>query len=159
MAKSPLQVELGKRDPFESIEQEVALNLSRTSDRIHLRFVRLFRDQGLTATQYNILRILRGEGKPLPSLEIAARTVTEVPGMTGLIDRLEQAGFVTRIRCLEDRRVIRIAISEAGTAMLEKLDAPVIELHRELLQHMSPEELTMLNVLLVKARRFGEASK
>ena len=71
----------------------------RTSDQLQIRFARLFREYGLTPSQYNILRILRGEGKPLPILEIASRTITVVPGITGLIDRLEQAGFVNRLRC------------------------------------------------------------
>ena len=53
---------------------------------------------GLTPSQYNILRILRGEGKPLPIREIASRIIAVVPGITGLIDRLERAGFVNRLR-------------------------------------------------------------
>ena len=77
----------------------------RTSDQLQIRFTRLFRQYGLTPSQYNILRILRGDGRPLPILEIANRTVTVVPGITGLIDRLEQAQFVRR------RVAIRIAAS------------------------------------------------
>ena len=89
-----LQHELKKKRPFESLQEEAALNIVRTSDQLQIRFARLLREYGLTSpTQYNILRILRGEGKPLPILEIASRTVTVVPGITGLIDRLERAGF------------------------------------------------------------------
>src|ERR1700756_5913542 len=104
MTTPKLQHELKKR-PFESLEEEAALNLVRTSDQSQIRFARLLRGYGLSSpTQYNILRILRGEGKPLPILEIASRTVTVVPGITGLIDRLERAGFVHRLRCEKDRR-------------------------------------------------------
>ena len=72
------------------------MNIVRTSDQLQIRFARLLREYGLTSpTQYNILRILRGEGKPLPILEIASRTITVVPGITGLIDRLEQADSST----------------------------------------------------------------
>src|SRR5258708_28388466 len=99
-----LQQELKKKRPFESPEQEAALNIVRTNDQLQIRFARLFREHGLTPSQYNILRILRGEGKPLPILEIADRTITVVPGITGLIDRLEEAGFVERRRCEKDRR-------------------------------------------------------
>src|SRR5438876_12278768 len=106
-----LQHELKKKRPFESLEQELALNLQRTSDQIMIRFERLFRQYGLTPSQYNILRILRGEGKPLPVLEIAARTVTVVPGITGLIDRLEKVGLVVRERCTDDRRVVYVSIT------------------------------------------------
>src|ERR1700726_3210109 len=104
MTTPKLQHELKKKRPFESPEQEAALSVLRTSDQLQIRFARLFREHGLTPSQYNILRILRGEGKPLPILEIASRTITIVPGITGLIDRLEKVGLVKRERCSEDRR-------------------------------------------------------
>ena len=86
-------------------------NLFRTSDRMQHRFARLFREYGLTPSQYNILRILRSEGKAMPCLEIAQRTITVVPGITGLIDRLEQSGLVTRQHSEEDRRVVNVSIT------------------------------------------------
>src|SRR5919108_4094959 len=118
MATAKLQHELKKKRPFESPEEEAALNIVRTSDQLQIRFARLLREHGLTPSQYNVLRILRGEGKPLPILEIASRTITVVPGITGLIDRLEQAGFVNRVRCAKDRRVIYVALSDRGTTTL-----------------------------------------
>ena len=78
-----LQREIKKRHPFESPEQEAMLNLVRTNDRFQFRFARLFREYGLTPSQYNVLRILRGEGKPLPCLEIADRMIAAVPAITG----------------------------------------------------------------------------
>src|SRR5437899_2948996 len=111
-----LQHEVKKRNPFEAAEQEAALNIARTADRLALRFERFFREFGLpSASQYNVLRILRGAGEPLPVLEIASRTVTAVPGITGLIDRMEGKGLVRRERCAEDRRVIYVAITAAGS--------------------------------------------
>src|SRR6266576_816815 len=121
MATAKLQHELKKKRPFESAEQEAALSIVRTSDQLQLRFARLLRDHGLTGSQYNVLRILRGEGKPLPILEIASRTITVVPGITGLIDRLEQAGFVERVRCETDRRVIYVALTDHGSQILARL--------------------------------------
>src|ERR1700692_2438086 len=112
MTNPKLQQELKKKRPFESPEQEAALNVLRTNDQLQIRFARLFREYGLTPSQYNVLRILRGEGKPLPILEIADRTVTVVPGITGLIDRLEQAGFVNRLRLGEVRRVHYVALEQ-----------------------------------------------
>ena len=70
---SKLQRELKKRGPFASLPQEVILNIARTNDQLLIRVDRLFREYGLTGSQYNVLRILRGEGKPLPILEIAGR--------------------------------------------------------------------------------------
>src|SRR6478672_8960269 len=104
-----LQEELKKRDPFDSVEQEALLNLFRTADQFSHRFLQLFAEHGLTGSQYNVLRILRGEGKPLPCLEIAERTITVVPGITGLLDRLSDAdpALVVRQRDEADRRVVK----------------------------------------------------
>ena len=132
MSSSKLRGEIGKRRPFGTLEEEAMLNLFRTSDQLQIRFTRLFREYGLTSSQYNVLRILRGEGKPLPILEVAGRTVTVVPGITGLVDRLEQAGWVRRERCPDDRRVIFVAITEAALELLARLDGPVRELQKRL---------------------------
>src|SRR5215471_16782282 len=141
MTTPKLQQELKKKRPFESSEQEAALSVLRTNDQLMICFARLFRKHGLTPSQYNILRILRGEAKPLPILEIASRTITVVPGITGLIDRLEQAGFVNRLRCEKDRRVIYVGLTDQGTRALAALDEPLLALHRKLLGHLSASEL------------------
>src|SRR3954451_20963256 len=131
MTTPKLQHELKKKQPFESPEQEAALSILRTSDQLQIRFARLLREHGLTPSQYNVLRILRGEGKPLPILEIASRTIAVVPGITGLIDRLEQAGFVNRLRCEKDRRMIFVALTDQGMTTLADLDEPLLALHRK----------------------------
>lgn len=152
MTTSKLQHELKKKRPFESPEQEAALSVVRTSDQLQIRFARLLREYGLTPSQYNVLRILRGEGQPLPILEIASRTITVVPGITGLIDRLEQAGFVKRARCEKDRRVIYVALADHGAKALAALDEPLAGLHHQLLGHLSQAELKELIRLLEKVR-------
>src|SRR5215471_16679695 len=150
MTTPKLQHELKKKRPFETPEQEAALAVLRTGDRLQIQFARLLREHGLTPSQYNVLRILRGEGKPLPVLEIAARTITVVPGITGLIDRLEQAGFVNRLRCEKDRRVIHVALTDRGIETLAALDEPLLALHRKLLGHLSQTEMKELIRLLEK---------
>ena len=152
MTTNKLQNELKKKRPFESLEQEAALNLLRTNDQLQNRFLRLFREYGVTPSQYNILRILRGEGKRMPSLEIGDRMIQVVPAMTGLIDRLGKQNLVRRDRCLEDRRVIFIVLTEQGEQLLAKLDKPVAELHQSLLGHLTKGELAELSRLLEKAR-------
>src|SRR5580700_1985495 len=144
MTTPKLQHELKKRRPFASPLEEAVLSLVRTNDQLQIRFARLLRQHGLTSSQYNILRILRGEGKPLPILEIASRTITIVPGITGLIDRLEQAGFVNRLRCEKDRRVIYVALTDHGLTILAALDEPLNALHGKLLSHLSQAELKEL---------------
>jgi DNA-binding MarR family transcriptional regulator len=153
MAAKLLQRELKKRHPFDSLEQEAVLNIVRTSDRFQNRFLRLFRQHGLTPSQYNVLRILRGEGKPLPCLEIADRMIQVVPAITGLIDRLEQQGLVERERCTEDRRVVYVTLTDKACKVLSGLDDPVMKLHRRLIGHLTAAELAELSRLLEKARQ------
>ena len=152
MTGTKLQQELKKKRPFASPEQEATLNLWRTHDRVQLRFIRLLREFGLTPSQYNVLRILRGEGSPLPILEIAERTITVVPGITGLIDRLEQADFVKRVRCPEDRRVIFVALSDKGAKTTAALDEPILALHKSVMRQLAPTEVKELSRLLEKVR-------
>ncbi len=152
MSKNLLQNELKKKRPFDSMEQEALLNILRTNDQFQNRLGRLFREFYLTASQYNVLRILRGEGKPMPCQEIGERMVQVVPAMTGLLDRLEAQGHIRRERCTEDRRVVYIELTDSAKDLLRQLDAPVNELHHQLLGHLKPTELNQLSRLLEKAR-------
>lgn len=152
MASGQLQRELKKRRPFDSPEVEAVLNVLRTSDQFQNRLGRLFREFALTASQYNVLRILRGEGKPLPCLEIGDRMIQVVPAMTGLVDRLEKQELVSRQRCTEDRRVVYVEITNKALKLLEEIDQPLAELHQQLLGHLTRAELKELSRLLEKAR-------
>lgn len=152
MKESLLQRELKKQKPFDSLEQEASLNILRTNDLLQNRLGRFFREYGLTSSQYNVLRIVRGEGKPMPSLEIAERMIQVVPAMTGLIDRLEKQGFVERRRCEDDRRVVYIEITQKAKKLLEQMDEPLVALHEELMRHMTRAELRELSRLLEKSR-------
>ncbi|MCG8649225.1 MAG: MarR family transcriptional regulator [Pirellulales bacterium] len=149
---SPLQRELKKKRPFSTAEEEAHLNLLRTGDRLQNRFGRLFRTFGLTPSQYNVLRILRGEGKPMPSLEIADRMVQVVPAITGLIDRLEKQSLVQRKRCPDDRRIVHVQLTAKAKSLLARIDQPLADLQHQLLGHMNKRELTELPRLLEKAR-------
>jgi DNA-binding MarR family transcriptional regulator len=155
---SSLQHEIKKKTPFDLPEQEAMLNILRTSDQLQIRFTRLFRRFGLTPQQYNVLRILRGEGRPLPILEIASRMITVVPGITGLVDRLEAASLVERKRCDSDRRVTYVAISQRASEILAEIDAPLDQLHKATLGHLTPDELHTLSRLLEKARQSEDPS-
>ncbi|MCA9010632.1 MAG: MarR family transcriptional regulator [Planctomycetaceae bacterium] len=152
MSQSRLQNELKKQRPFDLPEQEAILNILRTNDQFQNRFGRLFREYDLTPSQYNVLRILRGEGKPMPCLEIGDRMIQVVPAMTGLVDRLEKLELVKRERCTQDRRVIYIELTAKARQLLDRMDAPVTELHRQLIGHLTQTELKQLSRLLEKAR-------
>ena len=147
-----LQQELKKKKPFDALEEEAILNLFRTHDQLQIHFTRLFREYGLTSSQYNVLRILRGEGQPTKCMDIAERTITVVPGITGLIDRLEQAALVRRDRSADDRREVFVSITSKALDVLARLDGPLLALHRRLLGHLTPPELHELTRMLEKAR-------
>lgn len=148
-----LASELRKKRPFDVPEQEAFLNLRRTVDLLGAPFEQLFRAHGISDSQYNVLRILRGAGgEGLPCSEIAARMVSRDPDITRLVDRLEKAGLVERVRVAHDRRVILVRVTAAGLKLLSELDRPVMELHRRQLGHLTRAELAELNGLLVKAR-------
>ncbi|QDU40301.1 Multiple antibiotic resistance protein MarR [Maioricimonas rarisocia] len=152
MSANSLQVEVKKKNPYDSPEREAVVSVLLTADRLQNCFSRLFREFGLTCSQYNVLRILRGEGAPLPSLEIASRLIQQVPAITGLIDRLESAGLVCRERCSEDRRVVFVDITSDGLALLSRIDEPLLQLHRDVTKHLSLNELSRLTRLLEKVR-------
>lgn len=152
MTTNELMRDLKKRRPFESEEQEVVISLLRTNELFQHRFGQHLRGYGLTHPQYNILRILRGEGRELPSLEIAERMISVVPAITSLLDKLEKRGFVRRERCESDRRVWHVHLTPSGAELLEELDEPNLALHASLVGHLDPAERTQLLALLEKAR-------
>lgn len=156
MPAPSLQSRLKKKGPFASAEQEVLLGVMHLSDLVENRVGRLLRNHGLTNSQYNVLRILRGEGKPLPSLEIAGRMIQVVPAITGLINRLEKQGLVERQPCEQDRRVVRVAITKPGLAVLRRIDKPLDALEKSLLAGVSAAKLAQLAGLLDRARRSVE---
>ena len=128
------------------------LNLLRTGDRFQTQLVRLLRAFGVTPSQYHVLLILHGEGRPLPCLEVAGRMTSAVPAITALIDRLEKAKLIVRERSAEDRRVVYVTITDKAPELLAKVDRPLLDLHRRLLGHLTPAELKDLSRLLAKAR-------
>ena len=108
---------------------------------------------GITNTQYNVLRILRGAGKHgLCRHEIRDRMLTPVPDVTRLLDRLSDAGLASRERDAVDRRLVTTRITDEGLALLARLDGPAKALHQRLLGHMTDESLARLSRLLSEAR-------
>lgn len=154
---SKLQAEIKKQHPFESPAQEAYLNLLRTGSVLSAEFDRRFKEAGISAPKYNVLRILRGVGdNGLPSLDIAPRMITRVPDVTRIVDRLIAQGYVQRHQVREDRRVKMVRITPKGQELLARLDGPITALHHKQLSHLSSEELTELSRLLEKARSSGD---
>ena len=152
MAKR-LAEEIKQTRPFRSLEEQVALGLARTTDAMSRGIEALLKGSGLTPTQYNVLRILRGAGAAgLSCGEVGARMITRDPDLTRLLDRLLARELVTRERDTKDRRVVTTRITKAGLALLAKLDGPVDAHHRQALGHLGEERLRALAQLLDEAR-------
>ena len=148
-----LQKQLKKVHPFEVPQEEVNLNIQRTYGVIMGPVGKLLKEHKLSSPLYNILRILRGVGKDgLPCSQIGERMVTREPDVTRLVDRLVKAGWVRRDRSDEDRRVVSVTLTTSGKKFVDKLDEPMMNLHRETLGHLTKAETKELNRLLVKAR-------
>jgi DNA-binding MarR family transcriptional regulator len=150
---SDLRTEIKQRKPFSSLEQEALLNIERTAAVLGHAFAEALRPYGITDTQYNVLRILRGAGKEgLCRNEVRDRMIAQVPDVTRLLDRLEHAGFVERERSTADRRQVATRITAQGLALLEELDGPVLATHKRHLGHLSEQQLATLVELLTLAR-------
>jgi DNA-binding MarR family transcriptional regulator len=143
-----------RKGGFDSLEQEVFLNLWRTYDRLRALEEELFGRYDLTPQQYNALRLLRAAHPgSLPTLALASRLVSRAPDITRLVDHLERRGLVRRDRPAEDRRVVQLAITEAGLALLDELAEPLRECHARQLGHLPPAQLRQLADLLRAARQ------
>jgi DNA-binding MarR family transcriptional regulator len=138
--------------PFRSLEDEVFVNLLRTAAHLEGELASQLKRSGISLPQYNVLRILRDAGRDgLPSLEIASRMITRVPDITRLVDRLERAGLVARVRSDTDRRVVLVNVTRAGQTLVHNLDDPTHARIKTLLSHLSRRTLQTLNHLLLKS--------
>lgn len=148
----PMKHGKGQRAPAPSLEAKLFVALLRLSDRLAQDAELLIKSHGLTATQYNVLRILRGAGPDgLPCKRVGDRMISRDPDMTRLLDRMEKRSLITRERQTEDRRVIKTRITPAGLEILRKLDAPVDELHKKQFRHLSAAKLKVLADALEEA--------
>lgn len=146
------QKKLRKENDFETQEQETVISILYTNELFQHRFGQLFRKYGINQAQYNLLRILKVEGKPIPSREIVKRMITVVPAITSSINHLEKSGYVIRTRCDEDRRVFFVSLTTAGKKLLKKIAQPNLEMHHSLVGHLTKKQRQQLINLLEIAR-------
>ena len=140
-----LQAEIRQRKPFVSLEEETYLNLVRTADTLTRELELLLQPYGLTGTQYNVLRILRGAAaEGLTCSGISERMLAFDPDVTRLLDRLEKVQLVQRIRSTTDRRVVMTNITEAGLELLGRLDEPVQSLLKQQVKRVGRERMRQL---------------
>jgi len=138
------------------LEDNIFISLQKAADSLGLEAEQLLKPHGLTGTQYNVLRILRGaEPDGLPCRAIGERMISHDPDMTRLLDRMEKRALISRARQTDDRRVIKTRITQAGLALLKSLDQPVRELHKRQFHHLPSSRLKTLAQLLEEVRARG----
>jgi len=148
-----LKDEIRQTKPFLSLEEEVFLQVQRTAEVLARQAVEVLRPTGLSGTQYNVLRILRGAGEQgLACGQVGERMVTHDPDLTRLMDRLEKRGLIARARDERDRRVVVTRISLEGRKLVDALDGPVKAAHVQALGHLGEKKLRALGELLEAAR-------
>jgi DNA-binding MarR family transcriptional regulator len=148
-----LKLEIVQERSFASLEEEALLNLLRTSDCLSRALHRKTRDWGISSTQYNVLRILRGaQPNGLPCSVIGSRMITAEPDITRLLARLKALNLIRQRRDSGDRRVVWTVISAAGLKLLREMDPIIQAVPRELLGRMNRVELAELIRLLELTR-------
>ena len=151
-----LKLEIAQERPFTSLEEEALLNVIRTADCFNRAFHLNVRTWGVTSTQYNVLRILRGaHPAALTCSEIGLRMIATDPDITRLLRRLKTLKLIRQTRDRHDRRIVLTHISETGLWLLKQMDPVVQRLPIEMLGNLSKGELTELIRLLEIGRRFS----
>ena len=132
-----------------SLEHATYLALQVLAVRLNDDTEELLKQGGLSGTQFNVLRILRGAGdQPLTCGDIARQLINKDPDVTRLLDRLDRQGLVERLRSEQDRRVLLTRLSSEGRAVVARYDTPLAELHRHQFANLAPAALAQLLTLL-----------
>jgi Transcriptional regulators len=148
-----LRDELRQDRPFKSLREEALLSIARTEAVTRERLERVLAPHGLSMTQYNVLRILRGAGKNgLCRNEIGERLISRMPDVSRLLDRMETAGLVSRVRSTDDRRLVNTTLTGRGRQLVDRLDDDIAAAQEDQFGHMTKEQLRTLIDLLSVAR-------
>jgi len=150
----PMKSRSASSGPAIPLEDQLFVAILKAADSLSQEADQLIKAAGLTAAQYNVLRILRGaEPDGLLCRGIGERMISRDPDMTRLLDRMEKHSLITRQRQKEDRRVIKTRITAEGLKLLKKLDQPVHDLHKKQFRHMTGARLKQLAELLVEVEK------
>jgi DNA-binding MarR family transcriptional regulator len=145
-----LGLELGRKRKFSSPGEAAVLAILRTGGLLRRSLASRFESAGLSMTQYNVLRILRGAPEGLPTLQIRRRMLEEAAGITRLVDKLAANGLIERDRPEADRRQVFCRITKKGLDLLEKAEARIGDAHAELVSQLNAEDATALVGLLLQ---------
>ena len=150
---TPLHVELRQSKPYDLVEEEVHVSIARTAALLERAVAQVLKPYGITPTQYNVLRILRGAGaEGLCRNEIGSRLINPVPDVTRLLDRMEDLALIARQRDEDDRRQVRTLLTAKGLGLVNDLDGVLRDGHVARLAHVPADRLTTLVSTLAEVR-------
>ena len=142
---SLLQAELKQTRPFPSAATEALLSILRTAALLDHDLSDALKPFGITSTQHNVLRILRGAGAAgLCGREVAERMVASVPDVPRMLERLETMELITRERDPGDRRHVTARITPAGRQLLTRVTPEIEAVEQRRLGHVSGRTLASL---------------
>lgn len=136
---------------FKTEYQKAMINLIFTHNWMMERMKLFFEQADLTPQQFNIMRILRGAGQPLSTLQIRQRMLDKMSDTSRIVDRLIKKGLAKKVVCKSDRRLVDVSITEKGLKLLEKLDDTQDDLD-SIINNLSEPDAKQLNKLLDKIR-------
>lgn len=134
---------------FPNNRVKALLNVLYTANWISSIQNEFFKSYGISPQQYNILRILNGADAPLNVQIVKDRMIERSPNATRLMDKLCAKKYIDRLPCPEDRRVVKIVITDKGKAFLEEIPK---NFNKNLLKNLDEEEAEQLSNLLDKMR-------
>lgn len=136
------------------LSKRTVVNIILTGSYVSLRLNNSLKPHGITLQQFNVLRILRGQhGKPLNLFEIQERMINKNSNSTRLIDKLVDKKYVKRITDKDNRRKIKVTITQEGLQFISKLDEVVDQQEeKRIVEKLNDKELEQLNKLLEKIR-------
>jgi DNA-binding MarR family transcriptional regulator len=143
---------------FRSEYQKAIINLIYTFNWVNEKINRRFEPFDITQQQFNILRILRGAGQPLSTLQIRQRMLDKMSDTSRIVDRLVKKGMVKKSTCREDRRLVDVLLTDKGKKLLQSMDGMNEEME-SIFKYLSEEEARRLNILLDKIRIIENSSE
>jgi DNA-binding MarR family transcriptional regulator len=141
-----------QKRPFRNAWHKAAVNLIYTNVWLTHSIRELLSPYGITMQQYNVLRVLKGAGKPISTSIIRERMLDKMSDTSRMVERLHLKGLVCRNECGRDKRLVDVSLTPEGEALVESLKAINTEMDA-LLRNLTKEEAEMLSNLLDKARR------
>jgi DNA-binding MarR family transcriptional regulator len=139
---------------FRNVYQKAIINLIYTHNWMNEKFKTVLDRFELTQQQYNILRILRGAGKPISTLQIRERMLDKMSDTSRIVDRLVIKGLVKKTTCEQDKRLVDVVITAEGLELLKKMDLLDTEMDN-IIKGLNENEAEKLNELLDKMRELN----